>query len=160
MIPWTDEEMSLESEQLKKWLQQLGISTFVTTICENVNENYTHRVMTRRHFCRFDYVMRETGRNYTYSARVLYTISGILKGVRMSKAKTTYSLNPQNFFILTKLCSRTRGITRVLEMNFWTVSYVGQASERSHKMKLSHFDYVMRGKMRETSVQDGITRRL
>ncbi len=152
--------MSLESEQLEKWLQQLGIATILTTLCENVDGKYTHRVMMWRDFCRCDYFMRETGRNYTYSATEFYTISGMKKDVKKFITKTIYSINPPNFVILTTLCTRTMCITRVLEMSFWTVAHVGQSIRKKPGDENGSPWIRYARKIRGESVQDEAIQRL
>ncbi len=119
---------------MRKWLQQLESSTLLTTLSKNEDENHMHKE-TKQTSCEeilwgFDYVMRETEKLHVYCQRVLHNF---WHGERCQK---DYSLDPRNFVIQATICSKTMAITLVLEMSFWTFSYVGQSYRKKPQREI------------------------
>ncbi len=88
-----------------------------------------------------DYIMRETDRNYTYTAREFYTISGMEKDI---KKIIPWILRISPFWLL---YAAEQWLLHVFCI--WVIrpfNMLGKASEKSHKAKLVHFDYIMQGK--------------
>ena len=88
--------------------------------------------------------MRKTNKNYTYSAREFYTISGRKKHV---KKTVPWILRISPFWL--HYAAEQWPLHVFWKRVFGPFPMLGKASERSHKVELGHLDYIMQEKMRK-----------
>ena len=114
-IQWTDEEISLESEQWQKWLQQLENSTILTTLCENVKTICTGRQgkrVVKRYFGTLTTLCeKQTGTTHI----VQDSFTQFLAWKKMSRR---LFLGSSEFRRFDYIMQGNNGSTRVLEMSF------------------------------------------
>ncbi len=115
-MSWGDRKMTLVPEHVEKWLQQLGIFTLLTTLCDNVDENYTHRVTTW-----IESGSQRVGTIFFYSALEVFVVPTTLSG-------------------------KQAGILRIVRERFTQFLACGKMSKSPKLLESSEFshpDYIM-----------------